>query len=132
MIIGTPDQPSGYSDGRERGREHDRLQQKAEQDIEQGSYPRRYCDLCYAANGCEVVLTFVLVLPTLLQDIKSRTDKWGNGGKNGRIDSFIEVYDVSFFSRHTFYRIGAEFALSARFPHDRSYDRLSRPGEERG
>ena len=42
-------------------------------------------------------LVSCLVLPTLLQDISNRADKWGNNGKNGRIDPFTEIYDVSFF-----------------------------------
>ena len=33
-----------------------------------------------------------LVLPTLLQDIIDRADKWGD---EGRIDPFTEIYDVS-------------------------------------
>ena len=37
-----------------------------------------------------------LVLPTLLQDITEEADKWG---KNGRIDPFTDIYDVSFLRR---------------------------------
>ena len=40
-------------------------------------------------------LTSTLVLPTLLQDIASRADKWGGDGNAGRIDPFTEIYDVS-------------------------------------
>ena len=36
-----------------------------------------------------------LVLPTLLQDILDKADKWGGDGKSGRIDPFAEIYDVS-------------------------------------
>ncbi|KAF9644106.1 cytochrome P450 [Thelephora ganbajun] len=36
------------------------------------------------------------VLPTLLQDIIGKADKWGNDGKNGRIDPFTEIYDLVF------------------------------------
>ena len=51
---------------------------------------------------------FISVLPTLLEDITNEADKWGNGGKNGRIDPFTEIYDVSFF-RRCFSEIDAEF-----------------------
>ena len=51
---------------------------------------------------------FISVLPTLLEDITNEADKWGNGGKDGRIDPFTEIYDVSFV-RHCFSEIGAEF-----------------------
>ena len=50
----------------------------------------------------------ISVLPALLEDITNEADKWGNGGKNGRIDPFTEIYDVSSF-RHRFSEIGAEF-----------------------
>ena len=40
-------------------------------------------------------LTSTLVLPTLLQDIAGRADKWGGDGNAGRIDPFTEIYDVS-------------------------------------
>jgi len=36
------------------------------------------------------------VLPTLLEDISNEADKWGNGGKNGTIDPFTEIYDLVF------------------------------------
>jgi len=39
-------------------------------------------------------------------------DKWGDDGKSGRIDPFIEIYDVSFFSRRG---IGAKFMLFSSF-----------------
>jgi len=39
----------------------------------------------------------------MLQDIIDKADKWGNGGKSGRIDPFIEVYDVSIFWGHIFW-----------------------------
>ena len=51
----------------------------------------------YASN----VNVCILVLPTLLEDVASEADKWGNGGKNGRIDPFTEIYDVGSF-RHCF------------------------------
>ena len=38
---------------------------------------------------------FRLVFPVLAQDITERADKWGDGGKNGRIDPFTEIYNVS-------------------------------------
>ena len=37
------------------------------------------------------------VLPTLLEDITNEADKWGNGGKYGRIDPVTDIHDVSFF-----------------------------------
>jgi hypothetical protein len=40
-------------------------------------------------------LTSALVLPTLLQDIFGMADQWGGAGESGRIDPFVEVYDVS-------------------------------------
>jgi len=42
---------------------------------------------------------FRLVFPVLAQDITERADKWGDGGKSGRIDPFTEIYNVSFCSR---------------------------------
>ena len=56
-------------------------------------------------------LTSTLVLPTLLQDITNKAEKWGNNGKNGRIDPFTEIYDVSSSLRHDCFGIGAEFVL---------------------
>jgi len=46
----------------------------------------------------DISLVSTLVLPVLLQDISKMADKWGNGGKNGRIDPFTEIYDVSYFA----------------------------------
>ena len=43
-----------------------------------------------------------LVLPTLLKDIVDKADKWGNDDKNGRIDPFTEIYDVSRDLQYTF------------------------------
>ena len=40
-------------------------------------------------------LTSTLVLPTLLQDITGRAEKWGDDGNTGRIDPFTEIYNVS-------------------------------------
>jgi len=40
-------------------------------------------------------LVSISVLPSLLEDIIDRADKWGDHGKTGRIDPFTEVYDVS-------------------------------------
>ena len=56
------------------------------------------------------IIISTLVLPTLLQDITDEADKWGNDGKNGRIDPFTEIYDVSFLRRE-FLGIYAEFTL---------------------
>ena len=44
-----------------------------------------------------VNLIFIPVLPTLVQDIIVRADKWGADDKNGRIDPFTDIYDVSLF-----------------------------------
>ena len=35
------------------------------------------------------------VLPTLLQDIIHKADKWGDDGKSGLINPFTDVFDVS-------------------------------------
>ena len=34
----------------------------------------------------------------MLQDIIDKADKWGDNGKTGRIDPFIEIYDVCLFT----------------------------------
>ena len=47
-------------------------------------------------------LNSIPVLPTLLEDIIDKADKWGNDGATGRIDPFTEVYDVSHFQNHKF------------------------------
>jgi len=41
-----------------------------------------------------VGLDSMIVLPTLLQDIVDKADRWGDDGKNGRIDPFTDIYDV--------------------------------------
>ena len=43
----------------------------------------------------KIGLISILVLPTLLQDIANRADKWGNDGKTSRVDPFTEIYNVS-------------------------------------
>ena len=45
-----------------------------------------------------ICLLSTLALPTLLQGIANKVDKWGNGGKNGRIDPFTDIYEVGFFA----------------------------------
>jgi len=65
------------------------------------------------ASDFEADLISVLAFPTLVHDITSMAEKWGNDGKNGRINPFIEIYDVSFFSRRAFF--GAEFMLFSSF-----------------
>ena len=55
------------------------------------------CDHCSKSAGG---LNSISVLPTLLQDIVDRADKWGNDGKNGRIDPFTEIYDVRLLAAH--------------------------------
>jgi hypothetical protein len=73
-----------------------------------------------------------LVLPTLLQDIIDKADKWGNDGKSGRIDPFTEVYDVScppdVCQFVLFMLIPRMF--SASFPHDRPNGYMPRPGKK--
>ena len=60
-------------------------------------------------------LVSTLVLPTLLQDITKNADKWGNDGKNGRIDPFTDIYDVSFFAGLFFGGISSEFVPFSSF-----------------
>jgi len=60
-------------------------------------------------------LVSALVLPTLLQDITKNAEKWGNGGKNGRIDPFTDIYDVSFLRHNLFWGTGAEFVSFSSF-----------------
>ena len=75
------------------------------------------CDLC---QSIAPDLISNLVFPTLVQDITNKADKWGNDGKNGRIDPFTEIYDVSFGGIH--WRLGLVlnfpfqlvFAMTAR------------------
>lgn len=59
-------------------------------------------------------LIFISVFPTLLQDIISMADKWGNNGKTGRIDPFVEIYDVSVFLGVSA-RLCAEFFFHSSF-----------------
>ena len=77
-------------------------------------------------------LISISVLPSLLEDIIDRANKWGDHGKTGRIDPFTEVYDVSLYlETSTIFGSVLSFLLSARFRHDRPYDRMSRPSKER-
>ena len=64
-----------------------------------------------------------VVLPTLLQGIAEKADKWGNDGKNGRIDPFTEIYDVGFLW-HVFLGPVPNLPFSVRVHHDRPYDHL--------
>lgn len=41
-------------------------------------------------------------------------DKWGNNGKTGRIDPFVEIYDVSVFLGMSA-RLCAEFFFHSSF-----------------
>ena len=66
----------------------------------------------------------VSVLPTLLEDIINEADKWGNGGKDGRIDPFVEIYDVSSLL-HYFPGSVPTLYPSACLRHDCPLDRLS-------
>ena len=66
----------------------------------------------------------ISVLPTLLEDITNEVDKWGNGGKNGRIAPFTEIYDVSFFLLCFLGSVPSSYP-SARLHHDCTHDHLS-------
>ena len=60
------------------------------------------------------ISSYFLAIPALLQDAFDKADKWGNDGKNGRIDPFIDVYDVSpLYSTGVWDRY--EFTLSRSF-----------------
>ena len=51
---------------------------------------------------CTINYVFALALPTLLQSIMQKADKWGGDGKTGMIDPFTDVFDVSVFLwKHT-------------------------------
>lgn len=67
------------------------------------------------------------MLPTLLEDIIGKADKWGS---NGKIDPFVEIYDVRASFTTEYVSLDAEFSLSARFRHDRSIDNVQRLGEK--
>ena len=69
------------------------------------------------------------VLPTLFQDIRAKADKWGDGG---RIDPFVEIFDVSTsLQTHDLSVPRAESLFPARFLHDRPYGHVSRDDQER-
>ena len=55
-------------------------------------------------------LISISVLPAILQDIIDGADKWGDGGKTGRIDPFTEVYDVSLSLETHCFGVGVEFS----------------------
>ena len=62
-------------------------------------------------------LIFVSALPMLLQDIIKKADTWGNDGKAGRIDPFVETYDVScIFSVHFLSALSLPYASSLCSP----------------
>ena len=86
---------------------------------------------CVESTSSGIRLTFLLVSMTLLQDTIAKGDKWGNDGEGGRIDPFIEIYDVRTFSKTcTFLAIGDEsFPCPARSRHDRPFDGMSRAGK---
>ena len=75
-------------------------------------------------------LTPVSVLPTLLQGVLGEADRWGSADGSGRIDPFAEIQDVS-MKAGPFPGPRTKFSSLACFPHDRAYDHMSRPGEER-
>ena len=65
------------------------------------------------------------VLPTLLDDIQDRMEGWG---KEGRMDPFTDIYNVS-HSRSISCTDGVS-SIQARFPNDRSDGELSRARDE--
>ena len=134
MILGTAGQGCEHSDSSERGRRRRRLQQNVKQALENNPLTRQYVLSIFAPQLLilSVDLISISVLPSLLQDITDRADKWGDHGKTGRIDPFTEVYDVS-LSPETYLvlGLGLNFPLSAHFRHDSPDDRLSRLGKER-
>lgn len=70
-----------------------------------------------------IVLMFVPVLPTLLQDIIEKVDTWGN---DGWIDPFVDILDVRIsLTAHIYSGFYAEFSFLACPPHDRAYDHMS-------
>ena len=72
-----------------------------------------------------------LVLPTLLQDILDKADKWGDDGKSGRIDPFTEIYDVSCpRDVRQFVLLVLSRMFSASFHHDHPNVCVPRPGKE--
>ena len=71
------------------------------------------------------------VLPTLLQDVFGEADRWGSADGSGRIDPFARIHDVS-LKTGLFPGPVPSFPPLACFPHDRAYDHMSRPDEERG
>jgi hypothetical protein len=72
-----------------------------------------------------------LVLPTLLQDILDKADKWGGDGKSGRIDPFTEIYDVSCpRDVRQFVLLVLSRMFSASFRHDHPNVCMPRPGKE--
>ena len=71
----------------------------------------------------KVGLISTLILPTLLQDIIGKADKWGDDSKIGRIDPFAEIYDMSLLEDMA---LGAvlSFLFLARSRHDSPYDHM--------
>jgi len=60
------------------------------------------CDLRPAsAMTPSIGLISISVFPLLVQDIANRMDKWGDGGKTGRINPFTDVYNVSLFFQNS-------------------------------
>ena len=68
----------------------------------------------------------------MLRDIIDKTDKWGNNGKSGRIDPFVEIYDVS-CPRDVLQLMGLVLSptFSAGLRHDRPDDYMPRPDKKR-
>ena len=75
-------QSRGNGNEQEAGRRP--FQQDGEQALQQRPHAKSW-----------VMSFIILVLPTLLQDITGMADKWGNDCENGRIDPFVEIFEVS-------------------------------------
>ena len=103
----------------------------AEQALDQDSYRRSYAEYPFQSLITIVGLIPYLVLPTLLQDIIDKADKWGNDGKGGRIDPFTEIYDVSCprDARQSVLLVLIRM-FSVSFSHDRPDTYMPRPGKE--
>lgn len=51
--------------------------------------------LGHATNDLGYQSHSILALPTLLQDITNKADKWGTDGRSGRINPFTDIFSVS-------------------------------------
>jgi hypothetical protein len=99
----------------------------AEQALDQDAYRRPYAESPFQLLITIVGLVPYLVLPTLLQDIIDKTDKWGSDGKGGGIDPFTEIYDDT--RQPVLLVLIRMFSVS--FSHDRPDTYMPRPGKKR-